>query len=64
MCVDRFTRWPEAFPLQDIDAATVASVFLSTWVARFGVPLRVTTDQRRQFADDLRRTLPRHKSHW
>ena len=32
-CVDRFIRWPEAFPLEDIDAATVARIFLSTWVA-------------------------------
>ena len=47
--VDRYTRWPEAIPLPNMQAATVASVFVSHWVARFGVPESVTTDRGGQF---------------
>lgn len=56
-CVDRFSRWPEAIPLQDQAAETVARAFYTNWVARFGVPLRVTTDQGRQFESHLFRCL-------
>ena len=51
--MDRFTRWPEAIPLKNIYAADVASAFLLHWVARFGVPELVTTDQGTQFESDL-----------
>uniref|UniRef100_A0A5S6QHR2 RNA-directed DNA polymerase n=1 Tax=Trichuris muris TaxID=70415 RepID=A0A5S6QHR2_TRIMR len=51
--VDRFSRWPEAWPLGEISAKAVARIFLENWIARFGVPSRVTTDRGRQFNSDL-----------
>ena len=58
-CVDRFTRWPEAIPLEDARASTVARAFLAHWVARFGVPDTVTTDRGAQFESALWSELQR-----
>ncbi|XP_025421207.1 uncharacterized protein LOC112691264 [Sipha flava] len=56
-CIDRFTRWPEVILLGDQEAATVARAFYTHWIARFGTPLRITTDQGRQFESCLFKQL-------
>ncbi|GIY86991.1 reverse transcriptase [Caerostris extrusa] len=52
-CVNRFSKWPDAYPLVDISASSVASTFYTGWVSRFGLPLRITKDQGTQFEASL-----------
>jgi cleavage and polyadenylation specificity factor subunit 1 len=51
--VDRFTRWPEAIPLTNIDTPTCARALISHWVARFGLPSDMSSDRGRQFISEL-----------
>ncbi|XP_054015951.1 uncharacterized protein LOC128896608 [Hylaeus anthracinus] len=42
--IDRFIRWPEAIPLKDISADSVAIALFNNWIARFGTLITMTTD--------------------
>jgi transposase InsO family protein len=51
--IDRSTRWFEAVPLRNMEASMCVDAFISSWVARFGVPETVTTDRGTQFTSAL-----------
>lgn len=42
--IDQYTRWVEAVWVSSVTSETVTSYFYQTWIARFGVPSRVMTD--------------------
>ena len=51
--IDRTSRWPEAIPLSNTSAASCAQALVSHWIARFGVPLDISSDRGPQFTSQL-----------
>lgn len=56
-CMDRFARWPQAIPVENIGAETITRVYSNRSIALFNVSLILTTDQIRQFEANLFRRL-------
>ena len=50
---DYFTKWVEAYPMPNMEAKTVAELFVNHFIARFGVPDVLHTDQGRNFESTL-----------
>ena len=51
--IDRWTSWPEAIPVADTTASTLANVLIKRWIPNFGVPQSITSDRGAQFTSDL-----------
>lgn len=50
---DQFTKWVEAFAVTDQTSETTAKKLVEEFIARFGAPLEIHTDQGRNFQSDL-----------
>ena len=57
--MDYFTKWPEAIPIKNQEALTVAEALLENVISRFGVPIELHSDQGRNFESELFSTLMR-----
>ena len=55
--VDRFSRWPEAIPLNDTSAVSCAQALVSHWISRFGIPIDMSSDRGSQFTSQLWRSV-------
>ena len=51
--IDYFTRWAEAYPIIDHTAKTIANIFAHQFVARWGPPKELHTDQGREFESKI-----------
>jgi hypothetical protein len=54
---DYFTKFSEAYALPDITAQTVADVLSAEWIARYGAPVIIHSDQGRNFESELFKEL-------
>ena len=46
---DYYTKWTESYPMLNMEARTVAKIIVEEFIARFGVPYSIHSDQGRQF---------------
>ena len=51
--IDRFTRWPEVYPLQDASKESVCTGLITAWISRFGCPNILTADRGGQFRSHM-----------
>ncbi|GFW17850.1 transposon Tf2-6 polyprotein [Trichonephila clavipes] len=55
--IDKYTRWHEIIPTEDMLAETTARALLNGWISRFGTPVTIATDQGTNFESSLMREL-------
>ena len=53
IAMDYFSKWPEAYPLPNQEAITVAKVLVNEFFCRFGIPLELHSDQGRNFESNV-----------
>ena len=61
--IDCFSHWPEAIPISDIIAETVARVFIKSWISSFSVHSIVIAGRGCQF-ESATYVEPAHAVTW
>ncbi len=56
-CQDRFSRFTQAYPLRKADGITVATTLFNKWIAFFGAPRVVMSDQGTEFLNEISASL-------
>ncbi|GFS74342.1 retrovirus-related Pol polyprotein from transposon 412 [Trichonephila clavipes] len=51
--IDRFSRWPEAIPIPNMQVKTICSAIFDTWISRFGCTSVITSDQGTQMRSSM-----------
>ncbi|GBM17442.1 Retrovirus-related Pol polyprotein from transposon 412 [Araneus ventricosus] len=51
--MDYFTKWPEAIPIPDQEASTVAEELVRSWISCYGVPMILHSEQGTNFNSAL-----------
>ena len=54
MMIDQFSRWVECIAIHEQYTETVVQEFLTRFVATFGCPIKVQTDQGTNFESNLK----------
>lgn len=54
---DYFTKWKEAFAIENYTALTVADRLVIEFICKYGCPEQIHTDQGREFESDLFKTV-------
>ncbi len=49
MMIDYFSKWAEAYVLPNHKAETVAVSIVNRWIAHHGIPIRIHSDNTREF---------------
>jgi len=55
--IERTTNWSKEIPLLDISAPSIAQALHKEWIARFDMPIKITTDRGPQFSCSLIKQL-------
>jgi hypothetical protein len=51
--IDYFSKWPEAYGLPNQEAVTVSRALIENWICRYGLPLKMHSDQGRNFESNV-----------
>ena len=50
---DYYTKWTDSYPMPNMEASTLADIMVKEFISRYGIPLKINSDQGRQFTSKL-----------